>query len=73
MNENLIKKYCGDIEERITACRSRKVAEQLKKFLCAQLKMHCQDEFVNKELKTRLDELINKYFTDDGQNRLIKS
>ena len=71
MYEEIISKYCGDIEDRIRSCRSKQVAEFLKKYLCGELQQYAANNEVAEDLKLKVDILIQKYFTTDGKNRLI--
>jgi len=67
----IISKYCGDVEERIKACRSRAVAEHLKNHLCDELKANCKSEIIHNFLKHYANDLILKYFDKSGRNKLI--
>lgn len=71
MNDGLIQKYCGNVEERIRACRSRQVAEILKNLLCHDLKNGCSDKATSDYLRKKIDLLIEKSFTRDGKNKYI--
>jgi predicted GIY-YIG superfamily endonuclease len=71
MHEEIISKYCGDIEDRIRACRSKQVAEFLKKHLCSELKQYALNQEITEDLKLKIDNFIQKYFSKDGKNILI--
>jgi hypothetical protein len=70
--DSIIAKYCGNVEDRIKACRSKEVANFLKSHLCRELKMNCQDAAVNAFLKKYVDELILQYFDGEGHNKAIR-
>lgn len=71
MNDELIQKYCGNVAERIRACRSRQVAEILKVLLCHELQTGCDDAATAEYLKNKVDLIIHDAFTADGQNRWL--
>ena len=73
--ENMYKtvlKYCGDVDERIKACRSESVALQLKKQLCNELEEKCESEIINNFSRNLVDNLIKKYFDSSGRNKTIQ-
>jgi len=65
---DMINKYCGDIAERIRACRSIHIASVLKERLCSELEPNCQSEIVRQVLRRHIDQLINSTFDDKGRN-----
>lgn len=71
MNEEIIVKACGDVEERVKSCRSRTVAEHLKRHLCEELQLNCENKAINNLLEKHIDELILQYFDQGGHNILI--
>lgn len=73
MNKNLIVKYCGNIEERIRSCRSRRVAKYLKKLLCLELHDHINNKAIETDLKLEIEHYIQTYFSKNGDNIFIQS
>jgi hypothetical protein len=71
MNDQIIQKYCGNVEERIRCCRTRQVAEILKALLCRELHSACSDAATSDYLKQKVDLIIHDAFTPDGKNRLF--
>lgn len=67
-----IKLYCGDVDERIRACRSKKIAEQLKEHLCNELSATCRSEMIRAVLTNHVDELIKATFDQDGKNIFLE-
>ncbi len=65
---DIINKYCGDIGERIRACRSIHIANVLKERLCSELEPNCQSEIVRQVLRRHIDQLIQSTFDDKGRN-----
>ncbi|MBN1352987.1 hypothetical protein JXJ21_26590 [candidate division KSB1 bacterium] len=70
--DEIIARYCGDVEERIKACRSAAVANHLKIYLCSELQKQCVSDIINNYLKHYVDSLIAKNFDDSGKNISIK-
>lgn len=68
----LIQTQCGDIRQRIQACRSRNIAEQLKKRLCGELQADCPSEMVVALLSNHVDQIINQTFDGNGKNRYLE-
>lgn len=60
--EQIIKKYCGAVEERIAACRDRKVAKYLKQSICNEIKQICKSKSVLDFAKQYVDHLIQVKF-----------
>ncbi len=69
--EQIIEKYCGQIEERIDACRDKKVAEYLKQNICLELKRHSNDQFVLNYIETYIDQLIDDRFSDKRNKGIV--
>jgi len=67
-SETIIQNICGDVAERIRACRSREVAEMLKQQLCNELTIHCKSEIVRNLMQHHIDKLINETFDNSGKN-----
>ena len=65
MNEDIIKKYCGNVAERIRSCRSRQTAEMLKSLLCHELQNGCSDETATAALLRKVEQLINNVPTNE--------
>ena len=63
-----INKYCGDIGERIRACRTIHIANVLKDRLCSELEPNCQSEIVRQVLQRHIDQLIKRTFDSKGRN-----
>jgi hypothetical protein len=61
---NNIEKYCGNIEERIKACRTKEAAVLLKKRMCRELREHCKSDMVHNSLKYQIDQLIDGIFNN---------
>jgi len=66
--ENEIQRLCGDIKERVRACRSRHVAEMLKDKMCTELSRQCKSEIILNLLSQNVDKLIAETFDDSGNN-----
>ena len=66
--EKTIKKYCGNIRERVEACRSKEVALALKERLCSELSHDCASEMVNNVLLLHVDKIIEQVFDENGKN-----
>ena len=69
--EDIIRRVCGDVEQRLRACRSRQVAEMLKDKLCQELQSECKSEIVQNFLTHHVDRVMNTIFDKEGNNRLI--
>lgn len=68
----IIQTYCGDIQKRIQACRSKGVAESLVDNLCNKVNHYCQSDVVRNILKNYSNEIIKKTFNQQGKNRLLE-
>ncbi len=71
-SEKTIKKYCGDIKDRILACRTRNIAIALKERLCAELEMNCMSSMINNVLNEHVDSIIAEAFDAQGKNRYLE-
>jgi hypothetical protein len=60
--EQIIIKYCGAVEERIAACRDRKVAKYLKQSIYNEIKQNCESKSVFDIVKQYVDHLIEVKF-----------
>lgn len=65
---DIVKKYCGDIRERIHVCRNRHIAEMLRERLCNELDANCHSQVVLAMLRKQIDEIINETFDKNGIN-----
>lgn len=70
MEENLqlIKQYCGDVEQRLRSCRSRTIAEHLVDRLCDEVAMNCKSQMIQNVLKLHVDKLVGQIFDKNGNN-----
>lgn len=68
-----IEKNCGDIRERIRSCRSKTVAELLKKRMCSELSVDCSNKDAINRLENYVDELIVKTFDSNGKNKYLEN
>ncbi len=68
-----INKYCGNIEERIKACKNRNIAEQLRSRLCFELGVNCKSEIVINVLHEYLNKIIKNTFDKNGRNITLES
>ena len=65
---NVIKKHCGDISERIRACRTKKIADLLKDQICVELQKECPSEMVRNIMHNHVDKIIKEIFDEAGNN-----
>ncbi|MBN2089323.1 hypothetical protein JW964_06905 [candidate division KSB1 bacterium] len=70
-HDEIIQKLCGNLEERVRSCRSKTVAEYLKRVLLMELKKHSADELTYDYFQKKFDELAKCYFDKDGCNKII--
>ncbi len=70
--DQVIQTYCGDVTARIRACRTRKIAEQLKWRLCEELSRHCPSEMVQLILRNHVDKIIEETFDQEGNNLFLE-
>ena len=68
-----INKYCGNVKERIKACKSRDIAERLRNRLCFELEEYCKSEIVVNVLNDYVNKIINKTFDEKGNNKTLES
>lgn len=71
-DEVVIERVCGNIAERIRACRTRHVAEMLKERLCTELVNQCQSDIIQTLLRQHVDQLIRKTFDASGNNLTLR-
>lgn len=62
VSDQLIKKYCGSLEERISACCDEKVAECLMQKLNNEITQNCKSEIVVGFLNKYVENLIKANF-----------
>lgn len=72
-SEKIILQNCGNIKERLLACRSKNVAFALKDRLCSELKLNCQSNMVNNVLNEHVDQLIQEIFDQNGKNKYLEA
>jgi hypothetical protein len=70
---DLIYQHCGDLSQRIRACRSRTIAESLKEQLCREIRPACSSEMVLSVLRRFSDKLIDEVFDEKGENRFLEA
>jgi hypothetical protein len=66
--EQVINKYCGQIEDRIAACRDKKVAECLKQNIFLEIKRHANDDALLNNIRTYIDNLIDARFSIESKD-----
>jgi hypothetical protein len=71
--EDEIRKYCGNVVERLRACRSREVAVLLKQQMCDEMSQHCQSEMIRNTLARYVDKLVEETFDQNGNNRYLEA
>ena len=62
VSEQIIKKYCSSVEDRIAACCNKQVATYLKQSICDEVKKKCNSEIVFNFVKQYLENLIQVRF-----------
>ena len=72
-SDETIEKYCGNIRDRLLACRSVNVAYALKDRLCSELQLNCESNMVNNILNAHVDRLITEIFDQDGKNKFLEA
>ena len=72
-SDETIQHYCGNIRERLLACKSVKVARALKERLCSELNLNCASEMVHNVLMANVDKMISDIFDQDGKNRYLEA
>ena len=71
-SEQTIQKYCGNIRERLLACRTKEIALALKARLCDELGQNCSSHMVTNVLKDHVDQLIREIFNQKGRNTYLE-
>lgn len=71
--EKIIETCCGDIRERLLACRSKTIAFALRDRLCSELKLNCESNMVNNVLNEHVDHIIDEIFDQDGKNKHLEA
>lgn len=73
-NEYLkIRQICGDVDQRIAACRTKNIAEMLKSQLCHELDQACESEMIKNLLSAHIDSIITETFNSNGQNKFLEA
>ena len=72
-SEQTIEKYCGNIKERILACRTKTIAFALKDRLCSELQLNCESRIINNILNAHVDQIIGEIFDQDGKNKFMET
>ena len=62
VTEQIIKKYCGSVEQRIAACCDERVAQYLKNNLHSEIQKKCGCEAIAKFLDIYIENLIREKF-----------
>jgi hypothetical protein len=68
-----INKYCGNVSERIRACRNAQIAHALKERLCSELASQCPSEMVQQILRRHIDQMIGSTFDRKGRNIYLEN
>ncbi len=71
--EKIIQQNCGNIRERLLACRTKNVAFALKDRLCSELQLNCESNMVNNVLNAHVDLLIGEIFDQNGKNKYLEA
>ena len=66
--EEKIVRYCGDINDRIKACKSEEAARLLKKRMCRELQENCKSEMIQSVLNYQIDRIIFETFDKPAEN-----
>lgn len=64
VSDQIIKKYCGQIEERVAACRDKAVAAYLKQNICSEIKRQTNDQTLLNDISIYIDNLIDARFCE---------
>ena len=72
-SEQTIQQYCGNIKERLLACRNKRVAVALKDRLCTELQLNCKSDMVNNVLNAQVELMINEIFDQNGKNKFLEA
>ncbi|MBN1465234.1 hypothetical protein JXA02_05695 [candidate division KSB1 bacterium] len=67
-----IQKSCGNIRERLLACRSARIANALRDRLCSELRSNCDSEMVHNALMANVGQMIKEIFDQNGRNRYLE-
>jgi hypothetical protein len=71
--EDEIRTYCGNVLERLRACRSREVAILLKQQMCGEISQRCQSEVIRNTLERYVDKQVDEIFDQNGNNRYLEA
>lgn len=61
-SEQIIKKYCGSVEDRIAACCDKQVAEYLKQNIYGEIRQNCKSESVLEFARQYVENLVQARF-----------
>jgi hypothetical protein len=70
--DKIITENCGNIKDRLLACRTKNVAYALKDRLCSELQLNCESNMVNNVLNAHVEQLINDIFDQNGNNKYLE-
>jgi len=62
VSEQIIKKYCGSVEDRVAACCDKQVAKYLKQSIYSEIQQKCKSEPVLAFVKQYVENLIQVKF-----------
>jgi len=71
--EDEIRTYCGNVAERLRACRDREVAILLKQQMCNEMSQRCQSDMIRNSLERYVDKLIEEIFDLNGNNKYLEA
>jgi hypothetical protein len=71
--EDEIRTYCGNVAERLRACRNREVAIMLKQQMCKEMSQRCQSEMIRNTLERYVDKLVEETFDQNGNNSYLEA
>lgn len=62
VSEQIIKKYCDSVEDRVAACCDKRVAKYLEQSICSEIKQNCKNEPVLDFVNQYVENLIQVKF-----------
>jgi hypothetical protein len=62
VSEQIIKRYCSSVEDRVAACRDKKVAQYLKQSIFSEIKEKCKSKPILDFVKLYVENLIQDRF-----------
>ena len=69
----IIEQHCGQVTERIKACKRKHIAEALKQRLCTELDLGCHSEMIKNVLNKYIDDIVKKTFDANGNNIYLEN